>query len=148
AASYVPDLPGVASFKGRAFHASRWPREGIHFDGLRVAVIGTGSTGVQLIPCVAKEAARLTVFQRTPNYCGPLHNAEVSPELQQEWKRNYRQIMQKCRQSPAGFLFDFDMRRTMDVPKQERLALYEYLWGRPGFEKWLANFFDITIDAE
>ncbi|OBH10413.1 NAD(P)/FAD-dependent oxidoreductase [Mycobacterium sp. E1747] len=147
-ANYIPDFPGIDTFTGLALHTSRWPQEGIDFEGKRAAVIGTGSTGVQLIPHVAAEAAQLTVFQRTPTYCGPLHNQEVTPEMQQQWKATYDEIFEQCRQSPAGFLYEYDPRPTLEVPKEERIALYEKLWARPGFEKWLGNFFDITLDAD
>jgi cation diffusion facilitator CzcD-associated flavoprotein CzcO len=147
-ANYVPDFPGIETFTGLAVHTSRWPEEGIDFEGKRAAVIGTGSTGVQLIPHVAQEAGHLTVFQRTPTYCGPLHNREVTAEEQAEWKASYSKIFDQCRNSPAGFLYEYDPRPTMQVPKEERLAIYEKLWARPGFEKWLGNFFDITLDPE
>lgn len=147
-AAYIPAFPGVAQFKGQALHTSRWPHEGVDFAGKRVGVIGTGSTGVQLIPIVAETAAHLAVFQRTANYCAPLRNAEVSDELQQKWKDNYHEIMKFCRNSPAGFPFEADPRRAMDVPKEERYALYERLWERPGFEKWLGNFHDIMSDPD
>jgi len=145
-ATYIPDFAGLDRYKGQWFHACRWPQEGVDLRNKRVAVIGTGSTGVQLIPIVAEQAAHLTVFQRSPNYCAPLRNAEVPDDLQQYWKDNFQQIMNKCRNSPAGFPFEFDMRRAMDVPKEERWAIYEHLWNRPGFEKWLGNFYDIGTD--
>ncbi|WP_232476323.1 flavin-containing monooxygenase [Flavisphingomonas formosensis] len=145
-ATYIPDFAGLDRFKGQWFHACLWPQEGVELAGKRIAVIGTGSSGVQLIPIVAEQAAHLTVFQRTPNYCAPLRNAEVPDALQREWKANYKQIMEFCRNSLAGFPFEFDPRKAMEVPKEERWAQYERLWNRPGFEKWLGNFADIGTD--
>ena len=78
-ARYTPPFEGVDSFQGQSFHTSRWPKEPVDFKGKRVAVIGTGATGVQLIPEIAKEVGHLTVFQRTPNYCAPCRNSLVSP---------------------------------------------------------------------
>jgi cation diffusion facilitator CzcD-associated flavoprotein CzcO len=147
-AHYVPDFPGIDDYQGQAFHTSRWPREGIDLSGKRVGIIGTGSTGVQLIPYLAEVAEHLTVFQRTPTYCGPLRNEEISAETQAQWKANHQQTMEACRSNPLGFLHEFDPRRALDVPKEERHALYEELWAKPGFAKWLANFHDITTDAE
>src|SRR5215470_678523 len=147
-ARYTPPFPGIDSFKGRSFHTSRWPKEKVDFTGKRVACIGTGATAVQLIPIVAKEAGHLTVFQRTPNYCAPLRNGLVSSETQNRWKANYPEIHKKCRETPAAFLHDFDPRKTFDVPKEERLALYEELWAQPGFSKWLANFNDIMTNRD
>jgi cation diffusion facilitator CzcD-associated flavoprotein CzcO len=145
-ARYVPPFEGINEFKGESYHTSRWPKEKIDFSGKRVGVIGTGATAVQLIPIVAKEVKHLTVFQRTPNYCAPLRNGLVSEETQRQFKATYDQIHKKIRETPAGFLHDFDRRKVFEVPKEERLALYEELWAQPGFRKWLGNFRDIMTD--
>jgi cation diffusion facilitator CzcD-associated flavoprotein CzcO len=145
-ARYVPPFEGIDSFKGESYHTSRWPKEKVDFTGKRVGVIGTGATAVQLIPIVAKECAHLTVFQRTPNYCAPLRNSLVSEETQRGWKATYDEIHTKCHETPAGFPYDFDRRKAMEVSKEERLKLYEELWALPGFKKWLGNFRDIMTD--
>jgi cation diffusion facilitator CzcD-associated flavoprotein CzcO len=137
---------GIFRRDSQSFHTSRWPKEKVDFTGKRVAVIGTGATAVQLIPIVAKEVAHLTVFQRTPNYCAPLRNSLVSDETQRRFKATYDEIYQKCLSSPAGFPYDFDRRKALDVPREQRLALYEELWAQPGFKKWLGNFRDIMTD--
>jgi cyclohexanone monooxygenase len=113
--------------------------------GKRVGVIGTGSTGVQLIPEIVDEVSTLTVFQRTPNYCVPLRNSPIDPETRQRIKATYPDILQKCDQSPGGFMYQFDPRSAMDLSEEERLEQYERLWLEPGFKKWLANFYDIMI---
>ena len=146
-ARYLPPFEGMDSFKGESYHTSRWPKEKVDFTGKRVGVIGTGATAVQLIPIIAKEVAHLTVFQRTPNYCAPLRNGLVSEETQRRFKATYDEIHKTIRQTPAGFLHDFDRRKALEVPKEERLALYEELWAQPGFKKWLGNFRDIMTDA-
>jgi cation diffusion facilitator CzcD-associated flavoprotein CzcO len=145
-ARYVPPFEGIDSFKGESYHTSRWSKEKVDFTGKRVAVIGTGATAVQLIPIVAKEVRHLTVFQRTPNYCAPLRNSLVDAETQRRFKATYPEIHKKCLETPAGFPYDFDRRKALEVPRDERLALYEELWAQPGFKKWLGNFRDIMTD--
>ena len=145
-ARFVPPFEGIESFKGESYHTSRWPKEKVDFTGKRVAVIGTGATAVQLIPIIAQEVAHLTVFQRTPNYCAPLRNSLVSEETQRRFKDTYPEIHKMCLETPAGFPYDFDSRKTLEVPREERMALYETLWAQPGFKKWLGNFGDIMTD--
>ena len=147
-ARYTPPFAGVDSFKGESFHTSRWPKEKVDFTGKRVAVMGTGATAVQLIPEIAKEVGHLTVFQRTPNYCAPCRNSLITPEEQRQFKANYDKIHQRIRETPTAFMHDFDPRNTLEVPKEERLALYEKLWAQPGFSKWLGNFHDIMTNRE
>lgn len=147
-ADYTPPFQGRDTFTGRSLHTGRWPHEKVDFTGKRVGVIGTGATAVQLIPIVAKECGHLTVFQRTANYCAPLRNSLVTPETQKKFKANYKSIFKKCNETPTGFVYDFDPRKTFDVPKEERLARYEELWVKPGFEKWLGNFHDIMTNPE
>jgi len=147
-ARYLPDIPGIGSFKGVSYHTSRWPQERIDFTGRRVAVIGTGAIAVQLIPIIAKEADQLTVFQRTANCCAPLRNSLVTPETQAKFKASYPEIFKKCSETTAAFRYDFDPRSVFDVSPEERLEVFERLWAKPGFEKWLGNFRDIMTNRE
>jgi cation diffusion facilitator CzcD-associated flavoprotein CzcO len=147
-AHFTPPFEGVDSFKGSSYHTGRWPKEPVKFGGKRVAVIGTGPTAVQLITEIAKECGHLTVFQRTPNYCAPLRNAQVAPETQRRFKATYDEIHKRIRETPAGFMYDFDPRSALEVPREERLAVYEKLWAQPGFSKWLGNFRDIMTDRD
>ncbi len=98
---YTPPFEGIDSFAGESFHTSRWPKEKVDFNGKRVGVIGTGATAVQLIPIVAKEVGHMTVFQRTPNYCAPLRNSEVTPEAQRQWKASYPGNPQEMPRKPG-----------------------------------------------
>ncbi len=147
-ARYTPPFEGIESFRGESFHTSRWPKEKVDFRGKRVAVIGTGATAVQLIPEIAPEVGHLTVFQRTPNYCAPCRNSEVTPEEQRQWKASYSEIHKQIRETTVGLRHEFDPRKTFDVPQEERLAFYEELWAKPGFTKWLSNFHDIMTDLD
>ena len=116
--------------------------------GKRVGVIGTGATGVQVIPEVARVAAHLTVFQRTANYCAPLRNRPIDPEWMREIKANYPAIIRKCSETPSGLPHEFDPRSAMEVSPEERLAKFEELWAEPGFKKFMANFRDILLPGE
>jgi len=147
-ARYTPPFEGIDSFKGESFHTSRWPKEPVDLKGKRVAVIGTGATAVQLIPEIAKEVGHLTVFQRTPNYCSPCGNSEVTPETQARWKATYPEIHKRIRETTAGFMHDFDPRSAFDVSQEERLALYEELWAQAGFKKWLGGFREVVSNRE
>ncbi len=144
----MPAIEGIDSFAGEAYHTATWPHEPVGFEGKRVGVIGTGATGVQLIQEVAKTAGHLTVFQRTPNWCAPLHNRPITEEEQREIKEEYPEIFAKCRASYAGFLHDADRRRALQVSAAEREAFYEKLYGEPGFGIWMGNFRDMLVDED
>jgi cation diffusion facilitator CzcD-associated flavoprotein CzcO len=147
-ATYTPSFPGIESFKGTSYHTSKWPKGPVDLKGKRVAVIGTGATGVQLIPEIAGEVGHLTVFQRTPNYTAPLRNAPIDPETQRRIKASYTEIHKRCRATSAGFVHDFDPRSALDFSPEERLAVYEEMWSAPGFKKWMGNFHDIVTNRE
>ena len=151
----MPNIEGVGSFKGEAYHTALWPKDpegfggkDVGFAGKRIGVIGTGATGVQLIQEVAKTAGHLTVFQRTPNYCAPLRNRPIDPETQAEIKASYPEIFKKCQESIGGFLHDPDPRSALDVSPEEREAFFEKLYNEPGFGIWLGNFYDILTDQK
>ncbi len=147
-AHYVPDFAGLDRFEGDWCHTARWPKEGMDLAGKRVGVIGTGATGVQLIPEIAGQVGHLSVFQRTANYCAPLRNGPIDPETQREIKASYPEIFKKCNETPGSFVHEFDPRSALEVSPEERLAQYESLWEEPGFKKWLANFHDIMMPGE
>ncbi len=142
----MPNLEGIDSFQGESFHTGRWPHEPVEFAGKRVAVIGTGATGVQVIQEVAKTAGHLTVFQRTPNYCAPLLNRPIDAETQRTIKASYPEIFERCRQSHGCFIHQADPRKALEVSAEEREAFYEKLYGEPGFGIWMGNFRDILVD--
>ena len=147
-AHYVPDFPGIESFKGASFHTAKWPHESPNLSGKRVGVIGTGATAVQLITEIAKEVGHLTVFQRTPNYCAPLRNGPIDPATQKKIKASYPEIFRRTRETTAGFIHDFDPRSVFDVSPEERQARFEELWAQPGFSKYLGIFRDIMTDPK
>jgi cation diffusion facilitator CzcD-associated flavoprotein CzcO len=144
----MPQIPGIESFKGQSCHTARWPHEPVSFAGKRVAVIGTGATGVQTIQEVAKTAGSLTVFQRTPNWCAPLHNAKIDEQEMREIRTRYPEIFQRCLETFACFLHTPDPRQAMEVTQAEREALWEKLYGNRGFGMWQGNFRDILVDRK
>jgi cation diffusion facilitator CzcD-associated flavoprotein CzcO len=140
-----PRLPGLESFQGTALHTFDWP-EDLDISGKRVAVVGTGSTGVQVISTIAPYVEQLTVLQKDPNWCAPLHNAPLSTEEMQEIRRSYNEIFKRCFDSPNGFIHRPDRRNSTDVTRAERLAWWEELYNSPGFGIWLGNFRDTLMD--
>jgi cation diffusion facilitator CzcD-associated flavoprotein CzcO len=136
------------SFKGESYHTARWPHEPVRFEGKRVAVIGTGATGVQTIQEVAKTAGHLTVFQRTPNWCAPLHNSTIDAETMAKIKANYPEMFRRCQETFACFLHTPDPRGTFEVSPEEREAFFEKLYAEPGFGIWQGNFRDILTDRK
>jgi cation diffusion facilitator CzcD-associated flavoprotein CzcO len=144
----LPRLEGRDDFEGQSFHTARWPKEPVDFKGKRVAVIGTGATGVQTIQTIASEVGHLTVFQRTPNWCAPLHNGNIDAETQARIKAGYPEMFARCRETFACFLHTPDPRGAFEVSNEEREAFYEKLYGERGFGIWQGNFKDILTDRK
>lgn len=143
-----PALEGIESFRGDAYHTARWPHEPVNFSGKRVGVIGTGATGVQVIQEVAKQAAHLTVFQRTPNWCAPLNNSAIDRATQSKIKATYPEIFRQCRETHGAFLHQADPRSALDVSPADREAFWEMRYAEPGFGIWMGNFSDILTNRE
>src|SRR5919108_191894 len=146
-AATMPTIPGVATFQALSCHTHYWPKEPVRFAGKRVAVIGTGATGVQTITEVAKTAGHLTVFQRTPQWCAPLHNAKISKEEMNRIRADYPAIFARCQETYGCFIHATDPRATSEVTQEEREAFWEKLYGEPGFGIWMGNFRDILVDG-
>ena len=147
----TPTLPRIAGrddFQGQSFHTARWPREPVDFKGKRVAVIGTGATGVQTIQTIAGDVEHLTVFQRTPNWCAPLHNGKIDAETQAKIRAGYPEMFARCQETFACFIHTPDPRGAFEVSDEEREAFYEKLYAERGFGIWQGNFRDILIDRK
>ena len=142
----LPRIPGRESYTGEAYHTARWPHRPVSFAGKRVAVIGTGATGVQTIQEVAKTAQHLTVFQRTPNWCAPLHNSRIDAAEMARIRAGYPEIFRRCEESFACFIHTIDPRGTFEVTAEEREAFWEKLYAEPGFGIWQGNFRDMLTD--
>ena len=122
------DLEGTDRFAGETYWTSRWPHEQIDFSGKRVAVIGTGSSGIQSIPVIAQQAAQLTVFQRTPNFSIPAHNGPIPPRLLAEIEGRHQEYREAARWSRSGVPIEINEQGALQVSEEERLARYEAAW--------------------
>lgn len=146
-AANIPDIKGLDRFEGTWYHTGRWPREGVDFRGQRVGVVGTGSTGIQVIPVVAKQAQHLTVFQRTPNYSIPARNKPTDAEFQQWVKEHYDEIRRLQRETANGHPFNVNDQSALDVSEEERRAVYEAAWDR-GSLRFRASFRDLLVSKQ
>jgi cation diffusion facilitator CzcD-associated flavoprotein CzcO len=143
---YFPDVPGREDFGGEQYHTGRWPATPVDFSGRRVAVIGTGSSGVQVIPAIADDVASLTVFQRSANWCTPLNNAPITPDEQAQLRADFESMREVLNTSVAGFLHTAHDRATFDDSEAERQAFFEKMWKSPGFSKLSSNYTDLLLD--
>lgn len=139
-----PRYEGVSSFKGESFHTYDWPEKGLSLEGKKVAVIGTGATGVQVISTIADQVKSLTVFQRRPNWCAPLNNSKITDQA--ALKARYPEILELVRSTPGGFIHAPKMFSSQTIPKEDRYAYWEELYAAPGFGIWLANYVDVLVD--
>lgn len=151
-ATRMPDIPGIDGFKGQSFHSSRWPRDDKDgplindFTGKRVGLIGTGATGVQIIPVVAETAQSLHVFQRTPNWCTPLGNHELDSALQQELMGDPDEFLDFIKSTPTAFPYARSRKKASEASEEERKELFEGLYNMPGYGIWLAGYRDLLTN--
>jgi cyclohexanone monooxygenase len=148
-AAKVPDYKGLDTFQGKWYHTGRWPHEGVDFTGQTVAVIGTGSSAIQSIPEIARQASHLYVFQRTPNFSLPAQNGPIPPEVIEDWKENGPKYRALAKTTPFGFLVQAGGPRpsALEVPAEARERLYEDGWRAGGFGMLVA-FNDIIVNRE
>jgi cation diffusion facilitator CzcD-associated flavoprotein CzcO len=144
---FFPDVPGREDFRGESHHTGLWPARPIDFTGKRVAVVGTGASGVQLIPAIAGEVASLTVYQRTANWCTPLNNSPITPDQQAQLKAGFEAMRTTLNSSLSGFLHTPHDRKTFDDSREERWAFYETMWNSLGFSKLTSNYLDMTTNT-
>ena len=144
----MPIIEGIASFQGPSFHTSRWPHEPVDFSNKKVAVIGTGASGIQAIQEICKDVGQLTVFQRRPNWSAPLNNDKINPEEMGKIRSGYDDMFDLCNQTQAGFLHTVDPRSTFEVTEKERYEFWEHLYAGRGFGIWMGNFKDVATDPK
>ncbi|MET7682479.1 NAD(P)/FAD-dependent oxidoreductase [Streptomyces sp. NPDC005423] len=145
---FIPPIEGRDDFRGEQHHTSRWPKTPIDFAGKHVALIGTGSSGVQIVPAIADEVASLTVYQMKADWVTPLNNRPITPEEQVALKADFERIRDTLNTSPSGFLHKLNMVSGNDVTPEERQEFYEKIWNSPGFTKLTEHYRDMTSDPE
>lgn len=142
-----PDYPGIDEFAGDIHHTGRWPHEPVSFEGRRVGVIGTGSSGVQAIPEIAKTADHVTVFQRTPQYALPARNRPLPPEDLEQYRENWDDLRASMRYR-GGWPFPTSKLRAGDHTFEERRERYEEMWARGGMHLAINSFTGVYVDEE
>jgi cyclohexanone monooxygenase len=145
----VPDIKGIDTFEGKWYHSGMWPAEGVDFTGKRVGVIGTGSSGIQMIPLIAQQAKHLYVFQRTANYSLPAQNGPMDRDLESGFKANYRKSREEARQTGFGVSgYPVPTQSALAVSDEERRKKYEMLWERGGSIGFLSCYTDFLVSEE
>jgi cation diffusion facilitator CzcD-associated flavoprotein CzcO len=145
-ASKLPEVPGLELYRGRTHQTAQWGKEEVRFDGLRVGVIGTGSSGIQSIPIIAQQAADLTVFQRTPNFSMPAGNRPLAADEVAEMKANYRDWRELQRTSRAGIPGEEPLDSALAAPAAERTAKYQASWEKGELTALIGTYVDILVD--
>lgn len=146
----IPDFKGIDTFNGQIYHTGQWPQEEVNFSGKRVGVIGTASSGIQVIPEIAKQAADVVVFQRTPNFTIPAQNAPLSGEAQQQMKARYAESRQIARESQFGLeipVTESSQKSALEASPEARQAEYEAHWEYGGVSILMA-FADILVNKD
>ena len=134
----VPEFDGLEHFQGEWYHTGQWPPEGVQFEGKRVGQIGTGSTGIQAAPVIAKTAQHLTVFQRTANFSVPARNHALTIEERAVHKRNAAETRELTRTNSNGHSWLINNEKAVETSAEDRTALYEMITG-PGSPSVLTN---------
>lgn len=142
-----PEIPGIGRFRGELLRAGRWPHQPVSYAGKRVGVIGTGSTGIQIVQEVGPQAGELFVFQRTPSFTMPMRNVPLEPDYVAEVKRNYAGLRESARNSPAGGIRPASTRAFFSVTPAQRLSLMEDAWKQGGLAM-LGTFSDLLVNEE
>ncbi len=145
----TPGYPGLERFRGRWYHTGLWPHDGVDFTGQRVGIIGTGSSGVQSIPHIAREAKHLHVFQRTANFSLPARNEPMPEEKENRHKAEYAERRRAAYTTPFGIAgYPPPGRSALDVPEDERNRIYEAKWQEGGSISFLYSFNDLLVNRE
>jgi cation diffusion facilitator CzcD-associated flavoprotein CzcO len=146
---YSPPFPGLSNFKGDVYHTAKWPQHGVNFRGKRVAVVGTGASGIQTIQELCPKVKEMTVYQRTPNLCLPMKQRKLDPEEEERKKKDgtYEKAMRDTRETFSGFTYDFAEKNTFDDSAEDREKFFhKLLVEEGGFRYWLNTYKDMLFD--
>lgn len=143
----TPAIRGLDRFSGRIFHTGAWPHEPVDFIGRSVGVIGTGSSGIQIIPELAQVAKDLIVFQRTPNFSIPSRNGPLTPARERMFKERYKVFREEIKRLPSGIFFETTGKSTEEVSPEERQSGFEEAWAKGGVG-FVRTFTDIILNPE
>jgi cyclohexanone monooxygenase len=142
----MPEIKGLADFKGKVYHTGHWPHEPVDFTGQRIGVIGTGSSGIQSVPVIAEQASRLTVFQRTANFSIPARNAALTEEERKAFRARYPEIRRFAREEARnGIYTEMPDRGALEDGDNERRAKYEQRWSRGGLT-FMSVYNNLALD--
>ncbi|MEM7428569.1 MAG: NAD(P)/FAD-dependent oxidoreductase [Pseudomonadota bacterium] len=143
----APEIGGFEAFRGECYHTGDWPHDPVDFAGKRVALIGTGASGVQAAPVIAREAAHLTVFQRTANFSVPAWNRELRAEEASEWKADYDHWRHRERSTHTGFHNEGGHPAAAKLDEAGRQETLEKGWRQGGLLMWNV-FSDLMTNRE
>jgi cyclohexanone monooxygenase len=142
----MPDLPGLSDFAGQVYHTGHWPHDAVDFTGLKVGVVGTGSSAIQSIPVIAEQASQLTVFQRTANFSVPARNAALTPDERQSFRENYPEIRRKAREEMKnGIVQELPDKGAHDDSDDARRDKYHARWTRGGLT-FMGAYNNLSLD--
>ena len=142
----MPDFKGLQDFAGEIYHTGHWPHAPVDFTGKQVAVIGTGSSGIQSIPIIAEQASQLTVFQRTANFSVPARNAPLTAQERDFFHANYDEIRRKAREEMRNGIYqELPEKGALDETPEQRQARYGARWDKGGLT-FTATYNNIALD--
>ncbi len=145
----VPDFPGIERYKGQWYHSAQWPKAGVDFTSKRVALIGTGSSGVQMLPKIAAQASLVTVFQRTANFSVPARNGPIAEDDERDHKARYPELRKAgLKQSSGMARIPIPTMAAQQMPADERTRLYEELWAKGGSARIMTAFNNLLRNEE
>lgn len=145
----VPTFPGLETFKGKWYHSGLWPEESVDFSGRRVGVIGTGSSGIQIIPVIAEQAKHLYVFQRTANFSVPACNRPLTSDVDRRHKERYRYWRDEAKRTPFGIAgHPPPTKSALDETPAERERVYEAKWNTGGNISFLYAYNDLLVNSD